>query len=105
MSGFGFKKPPLGQLWGFELRPIDARSTLVSHMMKWPLFPLNEVPLISQMARRGVEHELANMRPTLAKLAKLTSALIIGDLQVTYDWCLGEAPFDVATPFAATPAK
>lgn len=105
LSGFGFKKPPFGQLWGFDLKPVDARSTLVSHMMKWPLLPLVDLPLVSPMARRGVEHELANMRPTLPKLAKLSGAQVIGDLQVVYDWCLGDEPCGTGTPFAATPAK
>lgn len=105
LSGFGFKKPPFGQLWGFDLKPLDARSTLVSHMMKWPLLPLADLPFVSQFARRGVEHELMNMRPTLPKLAKLSNAQIIGDLQVVYDWCLSEDPCGAGAPFAATPAK
>lgn len=39
LSGFGFRKPPFGQLWGFRFVPVDARSALVSHMMKLPLIP------------------------------------------------------------------
>jgi hypothetical protein len=107
MSGPGFRKPPLGQLWGFELKPLDARSTLVSHMMKWPLFPLIPVPPFTWLAALGVNHELANMRPTLFKLARLSGALVIGDLQVAYEWYAGDTPGEQerASVARATPAR
>jgi len=85
-SGVGFRKTPFGQVWGFHLAPVDARSTLVSHLMKWPVLPMPQLPLFDVLMQRRVEHELSNMRPTLGKLAKLAGAQIIGNLQVTYDW-------------------
>ena len=86
LSGPGFRRPPFGQLWGFHMLPVDARSTLVSHLMKWPLLPVPQLPPFDVFARLGVDHELSNMRPTLRKLAKLAGAQVIGELQVTYDW-------------------
>ncbi len=86
LSGPGFRKPPFGQLWGFHLTPVDARSTLVSHLMKWPIAPVPNLPPFSWLAERGLQHELTNMRPTLYKLAKEAGASVIGDLQVVYDW-------------------
>jgi hypothetical protein len=54
-----------------------------------------------------VNHELANMRPTLFKLARLSGALVIGDLQVAYDWSAGDTPDDQerASVARATPAR
>jgi hypothetical protein len=92
LSGPGFKKPPFGQLWGFDLQPLDARATLVSHLMRWPLMPVPEIPPFSWLMERGLKHELNNMKPTLYKLAKLANAEVIGDLQVEFDWCERTSP-------------
>jgi hypothetical protein len=94
LSGPGFKRAPFGQLWGFDLKPLDARTTLVSHMMKVPYLPLPDVPPFISVAERISQHEENNMRPTLHKLARAVGAQIIGDLQVTFDWCTNadEAP-------------
>jgi hypothetical protein len=32
------------------------------------------------------------MKPTLHKLAKMANAVVIGDLQVVYDWCEQASP-------------
>lgn len=32
------------------------------------------------------------MKPTLYKLAKLANAVVIGELQVIYDWCEQTSP-------------
>lgn len=107
LSGPGFKRGPMGQLWGFHLMPVDTRSTLVSHLMKWPLLPVPDMPPFNWFAQRGVQHELNNMRPTLGKLARLAGAQVIGDLKVTYDWLENEA-YDAnpRSPYAhPTPAK
>lgn len=92
LSGPGFKKPPFGQLWGFDLQPLDGRTTLVSHLMRWPLMPVPEIPPFSWLMERGLKHELNNMKPTLYKLAKLANAEVIGDLQVEFDWCERTSP-------------
>lgn len=109
LSGPGFKRGPLGQLWGFDLKPLDARTTLVSHMMQVPYLPLPHVPPFIGVAERISRHEEKNMRPTLHKLAKAAGAQIIGDLQVTFDWCKNadEAPCAGAKNSAiqARPAK
>ena len=103
LSGPGFRKPPFGQLWGFHLAPVDARSTLVSHLMKWPLLPVPPLPPFDLFARLGVDHELSNMRPTLSKLAKLAGAQVIGDLQVTYDWIEDAVAKEQSLPTLARP--
>jgi hypothetical protein len=64
---------------------MDARSTLVSHMMKVPYLPV--LPPLHGVAERIARLELKNMQPTLHKLAKLAGAQIIGPIQVAYDWC------------------
>lgn len=87
LSGPGFKHGPLGQLWGFDLKPLDARTTLVSHMMRVPYLPMPAVPPFTIVTDHIVQIELRNMRPTLHKLAKLAGAQIIGDLQMALDWC------------------
>jgi hypothetical protein len=108
LSGPGFKKPPFGQLWGFHLSPVDARSTLVSHLMKWPILPVPDFQPFSRITQRGLQHELRNMKPTLFNLAKLAGGQVIGEVQVAYDW-LDEANTNAdrhASSFAkASPAK
>jgi hypothetical protein len=92
LSGPGFKQGPLGQLWGFDLKPLDARTTLVSHMMKVPYLPVLDTPPFTVIADRISQHEENNMRPTLHKLARLAGAQIIGELTVTNEWCESKLP-------------
>jgi len=92
LSGPGFKKPPFGQLWGFDLQPIDARTTLASNLMRWPLLPLPQFPPFAWFAERGLKHELNNMKPTLYNLARMANAQVIGELQVVFDWCEHTSP-------------
>jgi len=87
LSGPGFKRGPLGQLWGFDLKPLDARTTLVSHLMKVPYLPVPAVAPFNSITEHIAQLELKNMQPTLHKLAKLSGAQIIGNLQVVFDWC------------------
>jgi hypothetical protein len=86
MSGPGFKKPPFGQLWGFELMPVDARSTLVSNLMQVPYVPALPVWPFTRMTHNIIEREIVNMQPTLYRLAKAAHAEVIGDLQIAREW-------------------
>lgn len=106
LSGPGFKKPPFGQLWGFELTPVDARSTLVSNLMQVPYVPALPVWPFTRIAANIVDRELANMKPTLHRLAKAAHAEVIGDLQIARDWrpAMAEAPHR-GSSMQATPAK
>ena len=106
MSGPGFKKPPFGQLWGFELTPVDARSTLVSNLMQVPYVPALPVWPFTRITENIIERELVNMKPTLRRLAKATHAEVIGDLQITRDWRPAIAGVRQRTsPMQATPAR
>jgi hypothetical protein len=60
--------------------------------MRWPLFPVPDIPPFSWLKKRGLDHEVKNMKPTLYKLAKLANAVVIGELQVIYDWCEQTSP-------------
>jgi hypothetical protein len=92
LSGPGAKRPPLGQLWGFDFKRIDARTTWVSHMMRLPLYPVLNVPPFSWLADAGATYEAANMKPTLRKLARMADAQLLGELKVVLDWCVSDAP-------------
>ncbi len=92
LSGPGAKKPPLGQLWGFELEALDARTTWVSHMMRVPMYPVLDIPPFSWLADLGVQHEVRNMKPTLRHLARMADAQLLGDIRVVMDWCTIAAP-------------
>lgn len=89
LTGPGFKKPPFGQLWGFDLKPLDARTTLVSNVMKTPIYPLPNIPPFTWFANVGAEHESRNMKPTLKNLARLANAQLLGEIEVIYDWRIG----------------
>jgi hypothetical protein len=106
MSGPGFKKPPFGQLWGFELTPIDARSTLVSNLMQVPYVPALPVWPFTRITANIVARETANMKPTLYRLAKVAHAAVIGALQISSDWrpAINDVP-QRTSPMQATPAK
>lgn len=106
MSGPGFKKPPFGQLWGFELTPIDARSTLVSNLMQVPYVPALPVWPFKRITENIIERELTNMKPTLYRLAKVAHAEVIGELQIARDWRPAMADIHQRTaPMQATPAR
>ncbi|MCS7059983.1 MAG: hypothetical protein RMN25_02355 [Anaerolineae bacterium] len=82
LSGPGFRKPPFGQLWGFEFQPQgDHPSTLVLHSMTVPV-PLLNVPPLSWIADAGARHETRNMLPTLENLARMAQARLIGDIRI-----------------------
>jgi hypothetical protein len=106
MSGPGFKKPPFGQLWGFELTPVDARSTLVSNLMQVPYVPALPVWPFTRITAAIIEREIGNMTPTLYRLAKVAHAQVIGDLQIAREWrpAMGDAP-QRGSAMQATPAK
>ncbi len=106
MSGPGFKKPPFGQLWGFELTPVDARSTLVSNLMQVPYVPALPVWPFTRITRKIIDRELVNMQPTLHRLAKVAHAEVIGDLQIARGWLPGNAGVSPrASSMQATPAR
>ncbi len=106
LSGPGFKKPPLGQLWGFELTPVDARSTLVSNLMQIPYMPALSTRPFARITDSILAHELANMRPTLRRLAKVAHAEIIGELQIAREWQPAIAEFHhQPSSMQATPAR
>jgi hypothetical protein len=87
LSGFGFERPPLGQLWGFEFQPLgDGSSTLVMHSMMVPV-PFLPVPPFTWLADAGARHEADNMRPTLSNLARMAGARVIGDTRVVLEPC------------------
>jgi hypothetical protein len=86
-----FKKLPFGQLWGFDLQPVDARSTIVSNLMKVP-FPLPPLPPFTWIVDAGAQHEVDNMRPTFNNLARMANAHLIGELQVKLEWCMSALP-------------
>jgi hypothetical protein len=92
LSGFGMKKPPFGQLWGFDFQPLDARTTWVSNMMRVPAYPVPRIPPLIWLASAGLEHEARNMKPTLRNLAVLAGAQLLGDIKITHDWCGGRIP-------------
>ncbi len=82
LSGVGFRKPPFGQLWGFEFEPHGEHpSTLVSHSMTVPV-PLLNLPPFSWIADAGARHEARNMLPTLHNLARMAGAKLIGDVRI-----------------------
>ncbi len=91
LSGMGAKRPPFGQLWGFDFRDIDGRTTWVSHMMRVPI-PVLRLPPFSWIVEAGSRHEVVNMKPTLSRLAKLADAQLVGDLRISLEWCVGDAP-------------
>ncbi len=97
LSGMGAKRPPFGQLWGFDFKSIDARTTWVSHVMRVPI-PLLALPPFTWISRAGLMHEVANMKPTLPRLAKIAEAQLLGDIRVTLDWCVGDAPCSQIDP-------
>ncbi len=105
LSGPGFKKPPFGQLWGFELTPIDERATLVAHLMRVPLYPLPAIWPFTWLADRGALHEVKNMKPTLYNLARMANAQVIGDLQVVLDWCERASPCGERLVLVGQPAR
>jgi hypothetical protein len=92
LSGFGFQKLPLGQMWGFDLQAVDARTTWVSHMMRVPAYAMPNLPPWTLVAKRGAEHEARNMKPTLRNLARMANAQLLGEIRVTHDWCVSDAP-------------
>lgn len=82
LSGPGFRKPPFGQLWGFEFQPQGEHpSTLVLHSMTVPV-PLLNLPPFSWIADAGARHESRNMLPTLENLARMAGASLIGDVRI-----------------------
>lgn len=97
LSGPGAKKPPLGQLWGFELEALDSRTTWVSHMMRVPLYPVLDVPPFSWLAAAGAHHEARNMKPTLRNLARMADAQLLGEIRVVLDWRPTAAPCTART--------
>ncbi|MCX6018241.1 MAG: hypothetical protein NTZ50_07015 [Chloroflexi bacterium] len=97
LSGIGARRPPFGQLWGFDFKVIDARTTWTSNMMRVPI-PLLRVPPFTWMADTGAMHEVTNMKPTLPRLAKMAGAQLLGDLRITLDWCAGDAPCSRVDP-------
>lgn len=106
MSGPGFKRPPFGQLWGFELTPVDARSTLVSNLMQVPYVPALPIWPFTRISKDIIARELINMQPTLHRLAKVAHAQVIGDLQIACDWRPAIADVRQRTsPMQATPAR
>ncbi len=92
LSGIGMKKPPFGQLWGFDFQPLDARTTWVSNMMRAPMYPVPRIPPLSWLVSAGVAHEARNMKPTLRNLAALAGAQLLGEVKITHDWCGGAIP-------------
>ncbi len=92
LSGPGFRKPPFGQLWGFELSPVDSRLTLVSHLMSVPLYKVPNLPILNKLVELGARHEVRNMIPTLHKLAAAAHATVLGDIQVLLEWCEHNSP-------------
>lgn len=97
LSGFGARRPPFGQLWGFDFKIIDARTTWVSHMMRVPI-PLLRIPPFTWIADAGAMHEAMNMKPTLGRLARMADAQLLGEVRVTLDWCVGNAPCSQVDP-------
>jgi hypothetical protein len=98
LSGFGLHKPPIGQMWGFDLQVVDARTTWVSHMMRVPAYVMPNLPPWTLLAKRGAQHEARNMKPTLRNLARLANAQLLGEIRVVYDWCVAESPCGNAAP-------
>jgi hypothetical protein len=92
LSGVGVKRPPFGQLWGFDLQPLDGRTTWVSHMMKVPMYPMLKLPPFTWLADLGASHEARNMKPTLKNLARVSGAQLLGDIKVSFDWCDSRQP-------------
>lgn len=92
LSGVGMKKPPFGQMWGFDLQAVDARTTWVSHMMRVPMYVLPNILPFNALMQAGAAHESRNMKPTLTNLAKLANAQMLGEIRVVYDWCASEMP-------------
>lgn len=92
LSGLGLEKPQIGQVWGFDLQAIDARTTWVSHMMRVPAYVMPNLPPWSLLMRRGAAHEARNMKPTLRNLARVSGAQLLGEIRVVHDWCVQEAP-------------
>ena len=87
LSGLGFRRPPFGQLWGFEFEPLgDGSSTLVMHSMAVPV-PFLPIPPFMAIADRGARHEADNMRPTLTNLAHMAAARIVGEVRVVLAPC------------------
>jgi hypothetical protein len=97
LSGFGMKKPPFGQLWGFDFQPLDSRTTWVSNMMRVPAYPVPRIPPLSWLASAGLDHEARNMKPTLRNLAVIAGAQLLGEIKVNHDWCGGAIPCGRAT--------
>ena len=90
LSGPGFRKPPFGQLWGFEFQPLgDGSSTLVMHSMTVPVALLTIQPFVP-LAHAGARHEADNMRPTLVNLARMAGTRIIGELRVVLAPCASQ---------------
>ncbi len=89
LSGFGMKKPPFGQLWGFDLQPFDARTTWVSHMMRVPAYLFPDMQPFTGILHAGAQHEVRHMKPTLHNLAHLAQAQLLGEVRITFDWCAG----------------
>lgn len=82
LSGPGFRRPPFGQLWGFEFQPQGELSgALVLHSMTVPV-PLLNLPPFSWIADAGARHEARNMLPTLDNLARMAGARLIGDVRI-----------------------
>ncbi len=84
---------PFGQLWGFELVPIDSRLTAVNHLMRIPIYTLPNLPGINALVKAGVRHEINNMSPTLYRLAAAARAIVLGEIQIADRWGTTRAPF------------
>lgn len=85
LSGPGFRRPPFGQLWGFEFQTIDSATTRVMHSSSVPFYIVPQFPPFSQLAEKGVRHEADNMRPTLHNLARMAGAEVVGDVETAFE--------------------
>ena len=87
LSGIGFRKPPFGQLWGFEFVPQgEFPGALVMHSMTIPIPVLNVAPFAS-IADAVAHREAQTMAPTLTNLARLANAKLIGETRIVLAPC------------------
>lgn len=85
LSGPGFRRPPFGQLWGFEFQAVDANATRVLHSMSVPFYVVPQIPPFKQLAEAGVRHEADNMRPTFERLARMAGAAVVSDIDTVLE--------------------
>ncbi|WP_188586526.1 SRPBCC family protein [Gordonia jinhuaensis] len=67
-------RPPFGQLWRWELEPIDPQHTLVTHTYDWTRLETHVPMRVARAEATGV----ANLAASLDRLAELAEAVESG---------------------------